>query len=114
MEGTRYTASPGTPSGSLLVATTRSLGLAASSAAVSRPAAARRCSQLSISSSTWREAAHATERVEQHPSRFLADAKHPGNGGGDQLGVGKPGEVDQPHAIAMAVELGRRELDREP
>ena len=71
--GSGKTASPGTPSGSRLVASTRSPGQAPSRFAVSAAQAPGRCSQLSSTSSKLRGAQSVPQRLDHRRLAGLPD-----------------------------------------
>ena len=113
-EGTRKTTSPGTRSGSRLVARIVSCGAARSNASASAAVAASRCSQLSSTSSSSR----AREKVDHGRDQLLRGQRPDIERGRDRVRdeswVGDGCELDERGTRRVRGLDRARELEREP
>ena len=106
--------SPGTRSGSRLVAMIVSPGADRSKLSASRAVVATRCSQLSITSSKRgrREVVH--DRVDDGLARQRPNVERGGDRVGDERGVGERGKLDEGAPVAMRWLGAACQLERKP
>ena len=115
-EGTCHSASPGTRSGSRLVASTTTPWLAASSAATARAALSIRYSQLSMTSRDRLPAMATATARQRRLAGLLADGQVPGQRPADGVvaGAGRDGQLGQPHAVGEPAHRPLGHLDGQP
>ena len=98
-DGTRNVTSPGTPSGSRLVASSRSAGQAPSSSVVSAADASRRCSQLSTTINTRRSPMARTTPLYGRSAGLVGQTERTRDRDRDDLRMRDRRQVDVVHAV---------------